>query len=737
MPQDSATIQLGQRFCGGDEMSLTIIRGATNKPTSSTCLIDILSTQEGLNGKLFVTFPIIKTAQGSRTIDALLVSPDRGIVLFDLIESHSPGDFSQRQDDAANALEARLRLYPELLHRRTLMINISTLSFAPSLPSDITDDHGYVVTNRNSIARALLSIKCPEYTSKTYRLALSVLENASTIRTRSVDRSVDVHNSRGHRLKKLEESIATLDADQSAAVVETVDGIQRIRGLAGSGKTLVLALKAAYLHALHPDWMIAVTFYTPALEAHFRDYIQRFMLEQTGVAPEWRRLRILGAWGNQAPVDSNDTGIYAQYCEVSGAEYMDYSEARSTYGSIDPFEIMCRDTLLKTNDAAIDPLYDAIIVDEAQDFPPSFLRLCYRLLDSNKRLTYAYDELQFLTNQPLPAPESIFHEAPVEIGKVALQSVPNCTRKHDIILPRCYRSSRPILVTAHSIGFGIYRENSNESSTNLVQMFDNPRLWKDLGYEVKSGDLGEGQTVQLCRSEHSSPRFLEDHSRIEDIIQFLEFKDAEEQANWVVKSITKNLNEDELHPSDILVINPNPLTTRSQLGPIRARLFRMAINSHLVGVDSYREETYRKRDSSITFAGISMAKGNEAGMVYVVNAHDGLSDRHSLSIVRSRLFTAITRSKAWVRVLGIGPDMQRLVREFSQLKKADFELSFRCPTLEERERLQIVHKNTSSLRAEQIQQRRTLIDKLISDYEEGRLDEESKRRLENVVGGAG
>ena len=31
---------------------------------------------------------------------------------------------------------------------------------------------------------------------------------------------------------------------QSKAVIETVDGVQRIRGLAGSGKTIVLALKA-------------------------------------------------------------------------------------------------------------------------------------------------------------------------------------------------------------------------------------------------------------------------------------------------------------------------------------------------------------------------------------------------------------------------------------------------------------------------------------------------------------
>ena len=57
----------------------------------------------------------------------------------------------------------------------------------------------------------------------------------------------------------------TLDHLQSRIVIETVEDVQRIRGLAGSGKTIVLALKAAYLHASHPEWRIAVTFLTRSI----------------------------------------------------------------------------------------------------------------------------------------------------------------------------------------------------------------------------------------------------------------------------------------------------------------------------------------------------------------------------------------------------------------------------------------------------------------------------------------
>ncbi|CCQ66325.1 hypothetical protein CWATWH0402_3938 [Crocosphaera watsonii WH 0402] len=38
----------------------------------------------------------------------------------------------------------------------------------------------------------------------------------------------------------------------------------------------------------------------------------------------------------------------------------------------------------------------------------------------------------------------------------------------------CYRNSRPILASAHALGFGIYRDQG------LVQMFDESQLWLDI-----------------------------------------------------------------------------------------------------------------------------------------------------------------------------------------------------------------------------------------------------------------
>ena len=125
------------------------------------------------------------------------------------------------------------------------------------------------------------------------------------------------------------------------------------------------------------------------------------------------------------------------------------------------------------------PQYDAILVDEAQDFSPSFLRLCYEMLQPPKRLVYAYDELQNLRSQSLPSPEEIFGLAEDGTPKVRFKPFEEGQPQQDIILEKCYRNSRPALVTAHALGFGIYRNPPAPKESGIVQMFDQSSLWHD------------------------------------------------------------------------------------------------------------------------------------------------------------------------------------------------------------------------------------------------------------------
>ncbi len=715
-------------------MSIEIVRGVSRKPVASARLIEILSSRPEWSGRLFVGYPIARTSTGQHRIDALWVSEDRGIVAFDLVEEPSPGDYQHRQDDSANQIERRLRGESALVRRRKLRIPIHTISFAPAAKIPYSTDDEYPLSGPGSIIDALACFEWPESDTSVYRLALSVIDKVSRIRSGRIKRTIRSADSRGAKLKRLEDAIATLDHLQSKAILETVDGVQRIRGLAGSGKTIVLALKSAYLHAQYPEWRIAVTFNTRSLKGFYRRLIRDFHFDQTEEEPDWQNLRVVNSWG--APGAPERDGIYHEFCRRHGVEYLDFRAAKARFGAREPFAGACGHALASVEEPQ--PAYDALLVDEAQDLSPEFLRLCHAFLKEPRRLVYAYDELQNLTGQSLPSPEDIFGRAAGGAPRVRFDDEGGDQPRRDVVLHTCYRNSRPVLVTAHALGFGIYRPPPKGRDSGLVQMFDHPALWETVGYRVREGELRENTEVTLRRTSETSPKFLEDHSEADDLVRFKSFGSEADQTEWLAEAIRKNLGEDDLHHNDIMVINPDPLSTRKKMGTIRARLFDMGIQSHLAGVDTDPDVFYEPDAASVTFTGIHRAKGNEAAMVYVVNADDCQSARFQLASIRNRLFTAITRSKAWVRVLGVGSRMEDLMREYEDLKARQFELTFRYPSAEERKRLRVVHRDTTQAERKNIEDGNRNLKDLIRWIESGDvdvedIDEEALERLEVLL----
>lgn len=692
---------------------ITIIRGATRKPVASQRLADFCNLHPQLTGTLYLGYPVIGTPEGAFPIDAIWINDKKGIVIFNLIEGREVLDYDELQDDSANKLEAKLRNHRTLMKGRTLLVSINVITFAPIVAKGVPYIDGYALAQEDTLLDCINSIPDQD---QAYTEAASVIQSISTIRKGIRKRSIARPDSRGAKLKALEDSIANLDNLQGRAVIETVDGVQRIRGLAGSGKTIVLALKAAYLHAQHPDWKIAVTFHTRALKGQFRRLINTFHIEQTNEEPDWSKLQVINSWG--APGSSERNGIYYSFCKQTGAEYFDLGGAKQKFAQGYEFEGICEQAI-KDATSGIEPIYDAILVDEAQDLSPAFLRICYRLLTKNKRLVYAYDELQNLGSSSLPPPEDIFGEDAHGNPLVSFSAATDGAPQQDIILEKCYRNSRPVLATAHALGFGIYRTPPVGATTGLIQMFDQSSLWQDVGYTIKSGQLSDGHDVRLSRTESSSPKLLELVSDdIDDLIQFHSFKTQEDQNSWLASQIKSNLSNDELQPNDIIVINPDPLSTKSVVGPIRKLLFTEKVATHLAGVDTSPDVFFDDSGESVAFTGIYRAKGNEAGMVYIINAQDCYSSWGSLARVRNQLFTAITRSKAWVRVLGVGENMTKLSEEFNKVKAQNFELDFRYPTAEEREKLNIVNRDKD---VRIIRQGTSNIGQLIEDMKAGRI----------------
>ena len=381
---------------------INIITGTTNKPVACEKLKNFFLSNESNNGFLYIGYPIIGTSIGAFPIDAVWVSEEKGLVVFNLIEGKDTKEYESVQDDCANKIESKLKSYKQLMNKRRLCVSINIVTFAPSIIMPSEPLLEYPLCNVENLQNVLDQFQWDE--KEYHQDLLSILQSISTIKKSKKRREILDEKSRGYKLKLLEDSIANLDNRQSKAVIETVEGVQRIRGLAGSGKTIVLALKAAYLHAQHPEWNIAITFNTRSLKGQFKSLINTFYIEQTNEEPDWDKLQIIHAWG--APGGLTQNGLYFNYCVTHQVDYLDYNTARFRFGKYDTFGNVCEKAITDTK--IFNPLFDVILVDEAQDFSPSFLRMCYEFLKEPKRLVYAYDELQNLGDTVSAHPQKRF-----------------------------------------------------------------------------------------------------------------------------------------------------------------------------------------------------------------------------------------------------------------------------------------------------------------------------------------
>lgn len=685
---------------------LDIVFGSAGQTAAETSLRETLS-QSGLDGTLYFAYPLFDSADGQVSADALLVTKAHGLVLFDLSappRAGAPIDQWQetlldRQDEIYRNISSKLFDNKDLVHRRDLVLKPQIVTYFandpgldPNLVPFATPD------NLNGIIAGLAPLSEPHE-----RALNATIQRVTTIKPNNKRLNVGRQDSRGAILKKIESGIASLDSWQKKSAIAYPEGPQRIRGLAGSGKTIVLALKAAYLHARHPDWNIAVTYYSRSLQQQFKDLVRRFMYETKKDEPDWSKIQIFHCWGSRS-----ELGFYAQAARAYDVEPMTWKAADQKYGR-ESFDGACTELLsIMQKRSSPAEIFDAVLIDEAQDLPVSFFRIAYGLCKTPKRIVWAYDELQNLGEYSMPSPEALFGQDSKGQPLVTLRRDPN-RPPQDIVLPVCYRNTPWALTVAHGLGFGIARESPPGSVSGLVQIFDEPELWREIGYEATNGNLALGQHVSLKRKPECSPPFFVDPAKAliapDDAVQFMSFDDTEKQAAWIAAEIEKNLQHDELLARDILIILPSAYTSKSQFSIIFRALLEREIQSHLVGVNSSRDEVFV--DDSIAVTHIYRAKGNEAAMVYVVNSHECFTGLE-LAKKRNTLFTAITRSRAWVRVCGVGSSSQRLAAEFERIRGDDFRLSFDYPSAAEITKMRRIHRDRSE--AEQKELSRSISD---------------------------
>ncbi|MED4599804.1 3'-5' exonuclease [Paenibacillus validus] len=150
-------------------------------------------------------------------------------------------------------------------------------------------------------------------------------------------------------------NIKTMDLHQENMAKQLCDKHRLIRGVAGSGKTLVLASRAKMLAKAHPDWKILVLCYGIPLSRNLKQMIQRMMREPEDL------FDLLNSSSSDHHANTH-VEVYNFHEWLRNSLKMKDSDIPALLDKVNKKE-------------AILPIYDAVMIDEGQDFEADWLKL--------------------------------------------------------------------------------------------------------------------------------------------------------------------------------------------------------------------------------------------------------------------------------------------------------------------------------------------------------------------------
>lgn len=497
-----------------------------------------------------------------------------------------------------------------------------------------------------------------------YLLLNAVIQNMYGL-SKNDDRELTNTKTLGSLIKARNNAICVLDEEQFEAIYKKNQTHARIRGLAGSGKTILLVKKMAYLHFKHPEYELAYVFYTLSLKQFVKKLFLEFYKDfEKYKEPNMEKIHILHSWGGRKAA-----GFYSSVCEAVGFERKTVRDVAYETNKLDS---VCKELYAEIESTHQKPnLYDYVFVDEAQDFSLYFFKLALQVLRPMGKLIYAYDELQSLNaGNSIPSKYSIFGDAECE----------------DINLAICYRTPKEILVSAHALGLGIYHKNK-ENEIKIVNMVQDLDIWKATGYRVVNGTLNYGEYVELDREDVIC-------ERCDDPVEIYNYESEDEQYQAVSTEIKHLIQEEDILPEDILIIDLDTINLNDSYYKFR-EIFSEAMYDEETSTRIAKTNLVNKDNAvsfrikaSIPYTTIFRAKGNEANIVFILNAHK----MQGISIYsRNRLFTAMTRARFKVFINGLN-DMKHFVDEYEAVKNNGYKLCFKYPTIGELREMNTIAK---------------------------------------------
>lgn len=406
-----------------------------------------------------------------------------------------------------------------------------------------------------------------------------------------------------------------------------VNGYPRlIRGVAGSGKSVVLAnLVARYANRWLHQTMgmyfmesaqplhIGVVCFNRSLVPMLQQKIQTAYRQQTledlpdGVVQVTHFNGIFYEWGRQRQL-IDYLSPYAEQDSVTRAKFYHQQLPRLAQRDPDLFQSM---------------LYDAIFVDEGQDFAPEEYQLLLDLMRADpitgeKTLVIFYDDAQNLYGHSRPNWKQIGLD--VQRGDRAR------------VMKECFRNTREIVELAFNVLLGTQSEDGRQVQT---------RTFADVKYLKQQGLVEE-------HNGYFGVKFAERRFQ-KPIVKA--FSTREQEKQWIATEVKRLITEEEVRPDDILVLFGHS----GEFGDLDDYIAQCLGNRQRIGFlkpygqNHADKDQYIFREGHLTISTTHGAKGYDAYVVFLVGVD--LFDLNERD--RASFYVGATRAKMVLYVSGV------------------------------------------------------------------------------------
>ena len=209
------------------------------------------------------------------------------------------------------------------------------------------------------------------------------------------------------------------------------------------------------------------------------------------------------------------------------------------------------------------------------------------------------------------------------------------------------------------------------------------------------------------------------------------FENREKELEWIIEDVARNIREEELKPEEIAIValESRQKIVTSEFATLRAGLASRGIASMQVGLDT--RDIFRA-EGAVTITSVFRAKGSEASLVYVYGFED-VSGNVDVVRKRNRAFTAMTRTRGWLVLTGVG-SAKELFQEIDAILEKIGCVSFVVPDMAKIQRnLETYENQRKRERARKAEKSLSQLIKDLADVNPEDLSTEQRQQLYKLL----